>query len=191
VAAVPLSLTTRKARDVGVVSERHPEVTQNLNDLWGPTSTQSLSPQTRARSDSVDEENIDCFGGSLYLLSDHNAAPLVRITRSTQEHPMSTRGTDEHPRAPQKHPGAHLGASRSTPGATKSTQEHEQPPRVSVYDVISAMTGLDGNNAGRAYRDLVARFTQVQCVPLNLKLPGKGQRNTPIVAFFAHESPGI
>ena len=39
-----------------------------------------------------------------------------------------------------------------------------------VYDVISAMTGLDGNNAGRAFRDLVARFTEVQCVVLNFKL---------------------
>ena len=38
-----------------------------------------------------------------------------------------------------------------------------------VYDVISAMTGLYRNNAGRSFRDLVARFTEVQCVVLNFK----------------------
>ena len=60
----------------------------------------------------------------MYLLSGHNAAPLVRITRSTQEHPRSSH---EHPGAPQEHPGAHPGASRSTPGAPRSTQEHSNP----------------------------------------------------------------
>ena len=34
-AAVPLSFTTRRAWDVGVVRERHPEVTQHLSDLRG------------------------------------------------------------------------------------------------------------------------------------------------------------
>ena len=89
--------------------------------------------QTRTRSDSVNAETIDCFGGSLYLLSGHNAAPLVRITRSTQEHPRSThetRSTHEHPGAPQEcAPGTQNspGASRSTPRAPRSTQEHSNP----------------------------------------------------------------
>ena len=32
----------------------------------------------------------------------------------------------------------------------------ETPPRVSIYDVVSAITGMDGNHAGKAYRDLQA-----------------------------------
>ena len=46
--------------------------------------------------------------GSLYLLSSHNAAPLVRIS------PRST------PRTPQEHPRAH----QEHPVAPRSTREH-------------------------------------------------------------------
>ena len=38
-------------------------------------------------------ESIDCFGGSLYLLSGRNAAQLVRSTRTTQEHPPNFGGS--------------------------------------------------------------------------------------------------
>ena len=60
-----------------------------------------LQLNTRACSDSASV-------GSLYLLSSHNAAPLVRIS------PRST------PRAPQEHPGAH----QEHPVAPRSTREH-------------------------------------------------------------------
>ena len=62
----------------------------------------------------------------MYLLSSHNAVPLVRITRGTQEHhrsTRSTRSTHEHPGAPQEHPEL----PRSTPRAPISTQEHSNP----------------------------------------------------------------
>ena len=49
--------------------------------------------QTRTCSDSVNAESIECFGGSLYLLSSNNVALLVRITRSSQEHSKSTKTT--------------------------------------------------------------------------------------------------
>ena len=49
--------------------------------------------QTRTCSDSVNAASIDCFGGSLYLLSSNNVALLVRITRSSQEHSKSTKTT--------------------------------------------------------------------------------------------------
>ena len=84
--------------------------------------------QTKACSGSVNAESIDCFSGSLYLLSSHNAAPLIRTTRSTKEHPRSTRSTrstHEHPGAPQGHPGApreHPGAPQEHPKAPRSTQ---------------------------------------------------------------------
>jgi hypothetical protein len=53
----------------------------------------------RMRSDSVTAESFHCFGGSLYHLSSHNAAPFVRIARCTQEHPKSPRAS-RAPRAP-------------------------------------------------------------------------------------------
>jgi hypothetical protein len=56
----------------------------------------------------------------------------------------------------------------------------EQPPRLAVYDVISAVTGMTGNHAGEAYRDLAARFPEVHGNGVNFKFPGRGQRNTPV-----------
>ena len=96
---------------------------------WGPTSIQNWNPTNKdALSGSVNAESIYCFGGSLYLLSSHNAAPLVRITRSTQEHPRSTRSTRstrEHPGAPHEHPGA----PQEHQGAPRITQKHPGAPR--------------------------------------------------------------
>ena len=54
------------------------------------------------------------------------------------------------------------------------------PPRVSIYDVISAVTGMDGNHAGKAFRDLAADFPEVHSVGVNFKFPGRGQRETPV-----------
>ena len=54
------------------------------------------------------------------------------------------------------------------------------PPRVSIYDVIAAVTGMDGNHAGKVYRDLVADFPEVHSVGVNFKFPGRGQRETPV-----------
>ena len=46
------------------------------------------------------------------------------------------------------------------------------PRRVSIYAVISAETGVDGNHAGKAYHDLVADFPEVHSVGVNFKFPG-------------------
>ena len=83
------------------------------------------STQGRAQTQSM-QKALTASVGSLYLLSGHNAAPLVRITRSTQEHPKSTRATrrptntQELPRSTQEHPGAH----QEHPRAPRSTHEH-------------------------------------------------------------------
>ena len=61
----------------------------------------------------------------------------------------------------------------------------EQPPRLAVYDVISAVTGMTGNHAGEAYRDLAARFPEVHGNGVNFKFPGRGQRNTPAPEQFS------
>ena len=52
----------------------------------------------------------------------------------------------------------------------------EQPPRVAIYDVISALTGLSSNHAGKAYRDLAARYPEVHSLGVNFKFTGRGQR---------------
>ena len=46
--------------------------------------------------------------------------------------------------------------------------------------MISAVTGMDGNHAGKAYRDLAADFPEVHSVGVNFKFPGRGQRETPV-----------
>ena len=64
--------------------------------------------QTRVRSDSASAGSIDCFGGSLYLLSksqcgaackDHQEHP-----RAVQEHPKERLQHKEHPKTPREHP---------------------------------------------------------------------------------------
>ena len=65
------------------------------------------STQGRAQTQSM-QKALTASVGSLYLLSSHNAAPLVRIARSTQEHTKTT----------QEHLGAHA-----------STQEHLSPSK--------------------------------------------------------------
>ena len=55
----------------------------------------------------------------------------------------------------------------------------EDPPRVSVLDEISAVTG-DVNNASHVYTRLQDQFREVRYDTTNFKFPGRGQRNTPI-----------
>ena len=56
----------------------------------------------------------------------------------------------------------------------------QNPPQASIYDVISALTGLNGNHAGKAYRDLTARYPEVHSLGVNFRFPGRGQRDTPV-----------
>ena len=58
----------------------------------------------------------------------------------------------------------------------------ETPPRVSVIDVISAITGKDTNHAGEQLRRLVARYPDVNSNCVNVKFPDargrRGQKDT-------------
>ena len=58
----------------------------------------------------------------------------------------------------------------------------QNPPQASIYDVISAVTGLNGNHAGKAYRDLTARYPEVHSVGMNFRFAGRGQRDTPVAS---------
>ncbi len=56
----------------------------------------------------------------------------------------------------------------------------EEPPRVSVYDVLGAMTGYAPNNCVNLWRRLCESFPEVTTPCSNFKFPGKGQRDTPV-----------
>ncbi len=58
----------------------------------------------------------------------------------------------------------------------------QNPPQASIYDVISAVTGLNSNHAGKAYRDLTARYPEVHSVGVNFRFRGRGQRDTPVAS---------
>ncbi len=62
----------------------------------------------------------------------------------------------------------------------KVRKSDENPPRISIYDVISALTGMDGNHAGKAYRDLSVRHPEIRSVRATFKFPGVRQRSTPV-----------
>ena len=59
-------------------------------------------------------------------------------------------------------------------GVAHIRKTNEAPPRAAVYDVIAAVTGMNGNHAGKAYRDLVARHPEVHSIGVNFRFPGKG-----------------
>ena len=56
----------------------------------------------------------------------------------------------------------------------------EDPPRVSVLDVIAAVTGLDSGNSSTAYTRLKEQYPEVTATSSLFKFPGRGQRDTPI-----------
>ena len=62
-------------------------------------------------------------------------------------------------------------------GIRKTT---EDPPRVSVLDVTSAITGLDSGNSSNYYNRLREQFPEVSSSCSLFKFPGRGQRDTPI-----------
>ena len=56
----------------------------------------------------------------------------------------------------------------------------ETPPRVSVIDTIAAITGRNANRSAEAIRELGDRYPEVNGNIVNLKFPGRRQRNTPV-----------
>ena len=58
----------------------------------------------------------------------------------------------------------------------------EDPPRVSVLDVIGAITGLNSSNSANVYGRLREQFPEIATRISIVKFPGRGQRDTPVVA---------
>jgi hypothetical protein len=56
----------------------------------------------------------------------------------------------------------------------------ETPPRVSVIDVIRAITGLSGSNGHNVLQRLFESYPEVSTNCRNFKFPGRGQRDTPV-----------
>ena len=71
--------------------------------------------------------------------------------------------------------------SELTEGAVRGIRKTaEDPPRVSVLDVIGAITDLDSGNASNYYHRLTEQFPEVSRLCSLFKFPGRGQRDTPI-----------
>ena len=66
---------------------------------------------------------------------------------------------------------ASLGRIRKTP---------ETPPRVSVYDVLSVITGLPTNNCSNVWKRLQDAFPEVATNCSKIKFEGQGQRPIPV-----------
>ena len=56
----------------------------------------------------------------------------------------------------------------------------ETPPRVSVYDVLSVVTGLPTNNCSNVWQRLQDDFPGVAAGCSDFRFPGQGQRETPV-----------
>jgi hypothetical protein len=71
--------------------------------------------------------------------------------------------------------------SELTEGAVRGIRKTaEDPPRVSVLDVISALTGLDSSNSANYFNRLREQFPEVSTYCSLFKFTGRGQRDTPI-----------
>ena len=69
--------------------------------------------------------------------------------------------------------------SELTDGALRGIRKTaEDPPRVSVLDVISALTGLEIKGSSVVYHRLKEQFPEVAIGCCNFKFPGRGQRET-------------
>ena len=56
----------------------------------------------------------------------------------------------------------------------------ETPPRISVVDVIQAITEMAKNNAGNYFERIKNTHPEVSTNCRNFRFPGRGQRDTPV-----------
>ena len=74
-----------------------------------------------------------------------------------------------------------MSLTQLTAGAVRGIRKTvEDPPRVSVLDTISAITGLETNASSVVYNRLKEQFPEVATSCCNFKFTGRGQRDTPI-----------
>ena len=56
----------------------------------------------------------------------------------------------------------------------------ENPPRVSVIDVIAAIAGKSQDHASKHFRRITERYDEVRTNCPDFRFRGRGQRNTPV-----------
>ena len=66
-------------------------------------------------------------------------------------------------------------------GTVQIRKTNETPPRISIIDVATAVTGKTHHDAAQDYRRLLNQYPEVGSNCSNLKFPGRGQRDTPVV----------
>ena len=66
-------------------------------------------------------------------------------------------------------------------GTVQIRMTNETPPRISIIDVATAITGKTHHDAAQDYRRLLNQYPEVGTNCSNLKFPGRGQRDTPVV----------
>ena len=64
--------------------------------------------------------------------------------------------------------------------AVRIRKTDENPPRISIIDVVEAITGQAKNNAGKTLERIKESYPEVSPNWRNFRFPGRGQRNTPI-----------
>lgn len=57
---------------------------------------------------------------------------------------------------------------------------NEDPPRVSIYDVLQAVAGVEPHNCANVWRRLLDAYPEVNTRCIHFKFPGQGQRETPV-----------
>ena len=55
----------------------------------------------------------------------------------------------------------------------------ENPPRISIIDVIATINGKDKNQAAEDLRRISTGHPEVKAICFDFKFPGRGQRDTP------------
>ena len=58
---------------------------------------------------------------------------------------------------------------------------NQTPPKVSVIDVVQAITGKDARHAAEDVRILCSSYPEVDGIFVHFRFPGRGQRDTPVV----------
>jgi hypothetical protein len=64
---------------------------------------------------------------------------------------------------------------------TKIRKTVEEPPRVSVYDVLQLVTGCGANCCNIVFQRLSDSYPEVATKCSNFKFSGRGQRDTPVI----------
>jgi hypothetical protein len=73
-----------------------------------------------------------------------------------------------------------LAALMGNPRVGTIRKSDEQPPCISVIDVVAAITGKSGREAAEVFRRLTESYPEVQANCFSFQFAGKRQKNTPV-----------